>query len=320
MGLRAAALFVLLGTALAPNATEPAASAAVSERAVVPVAVALPVTADMLSYQSMALVAAVITISAAGGIGGGGVLVPVLMISEEIGPHGAIPMSKLTIFGSAVCQVALNWRKRHKLRPDRPLIDFDTTLMLEPPTLLGTVYGVLLNRMTPRWIIAILLLLFLVITCVRTTGRAVRLFAQESADSPRSRASRIRPPDSTGDLEDSAEVSAEVSDAAEATGGAAGPDDDEEVDTTHEPQVPWLVIFKLCLVWCTVLAAAMLRRTAVAECGSWLYWSVLAALTFCIAVLSRGTQRLGILPFLVALLLALCVCAVSHPALAWLLF
>ena len=132
------------------------------------------------------------------------------------------------------------------------------------------------------------------------------------------RASRIRPPDSTGDLEDSADAS--VSDAAEATGGATGPDDDEDVDTTHEPQVPWLVILQLCAVWCVILAAAMLRRTPGLECGSWLYWSVLAALTFCIAVLSRGTQRLGILPFLTPQPLALYVRAVSHPALAWLLF
>ena len=96
--------------------------------------------------------AIVIIIGAAGGIGGGGVLVPVLMISENIGPHGAIPMSKLTIFGSAVCQLALNSRKRHTHDPRRPLIDYETALMLEPPTLLGTVYGVVLNRMTPRFL------------------------------------------------------------------------------------------------------------------------------------------------------------------------
>ena len=170
---------VLLSSALASsNATN-----ATATDAAVAVALSEPSESlgdDALSYQSMALVALVVTISAAGGIGGGTVLVPLLMISEDIGPHGAIPMSKITILGSAVCQLALNWRKRHALRPERPLIDFDTTLMLVPPTLLGTVYGVLLNRMTPRWIIAILLTLFLIITTHRTTRKFLKLYAEES--------------------------------------------------------------------------------------------------------------------------------------------
>lgn len=250
------------------------------------VAVPLPVTADMLSVQSMALVAVVVTISAAGGIGGGGVLVPILMISEEIGPHGAIPMSKLTIFGSAVCQLALNWRKRHKLRPERPLIDFDTTLMLQPPTLLGTVYGVLLNRIFPPWIIAILLLLFLVITTFKTSDKAIRLHAEESELSPTSRARAIQPSDAEEDLELSDEVgSGEPATSAPVAPGSptAAPD--------LAPSMPWKIVSQLVAVWLVVLSAAIIRRTPYAECGSPLFWGVLLALTICIGVLSRATGQ-----------------------------
>lgn len=272
--LRGAAAMVLLGApVLAPNSNTTARLGLQPGGSDMgPVAVPLPVTADMLSYQSMALVAMVVTIGAAGGIGGGGVLVPVLMISENIGPHGAIPMSKLTIFGSAVCQLALNSRKRHALDPKRPLIDYDTTLMLEPATLLGTVYGVLLNRMTPRWIIATLLMLFLAITAFRTLAKGRKLFKIESGLSPRSRGNR--PADSSSNESAEVETSAE---AVEHTGRA--------------PSVPWRIVMQLLAVWCAVFTVALLRRTDTADCGSVLYWGVLVALTVFIAVLSRGAWR-----------------------------
>ncbi len=275
--LRGAAAMLLLGGVFAPSSNTTALLGPRSGGSdMEPVAVPLPVTADMLSYQSMALVAMVITIGAAGGIGGGGVLVPVLMISENIGPHGAIPMSKLTIFGSALCQLALNLRKRHTLDPKRPLIDYDTTLMLEPATLLGTVYGVVLNRMTPRWIIATLLMLFLAITALRTFAKGCKLFKSESEFSPRSRGNMGRPDDSSSN---------------ESTELATSPDAVERVNMRGAPPVPWRIVMQLLAVWCAVFTAALLRRTGTADCGSVLYWGVLVALTVFIAVLSRGAWR-----------------------------
>eukprot|EP01043_Picozoa_sp_COSAG02_P022749 COSAG02_NODE_1191_length_13977_cov_9.355239_7_plen_294_part_00 len=275
--LRGAAAMLLLGGVLAPSSnTTGLLGPRSGDTDMGPVAVPLPVTADMLSYQSMALVAMVITIGASGGIGGGGVLVPVLMISENIGPHGAIPMSKLTIFGSAVCQLALNSRKRHMLDPKRPLIDYDTTLMLEPATLLGTVYGVVLNRMTPRWIIATLLMLFLAISTLRTLAKGCKLFKSESGLSPRSRGNMGRPDDSGSN------ESSELATSADAV---------ERSNIRGAPPVPCRTVMQLLGVWCAVFAAALLRRTDTADCGSVLYWGVLVALTVFIAVLSRGAWR-----------------------------
>ena len=226
-------------------------------------------TATLLSPQTMLLVTMVVTISAAGGIGGGGVLVPVLMLSEEMGPHGAIPLSKLTIFGNAVCQLALNWRKAHPMRPNRPLIDYDTTLMLEPPTLLGTVIGVLLNRMTPKWLIALLLLVFLIVTTWRTSSKAFRLYGRESAIlashaelTPRSMAKHRADEDSK---------------AAKAAG----------TRQTQLIQVPWPVVRQLALVWLLILSASILRRRA--GCGTIAYWVVLLGLSAGIAILTRKT-------------------------------
>ncbi|KAJ1474937.1 hypothetical protein T484DRAFT_1830331 [Baffinella frigidus] len=53
-----------------------------------------------------------------------------------------------------------NVNRRHP-ELDKPLIDYDTALILEVTTLLGTVIGVDINKVPPVWVIPILMLLTL---------------------------------------------------------------------------------------------------------------------------------------------------------------
>ena len=68
---------------------------------------------------------------AGGGIGGGGILVPIYILVMEFSPKHAIPLSNITVFGGAVANTLLNTRKRHPLA-DRPLVDWDLILVMEP--------------------------------------------------------------------------------------------------------------------------------------------------------------------------------------------
>ena len=84
----------------------------------------------------------------AGGAGGGGIFVPLLILLTQFTPHGAIPLSKAmstytkkndastlahaytkTVFGGALTFVSITFRRRHP-EVDRPLIDYDIALML----------------------------------------------------------------------------------------------------------------------------------------------------------------------------------------------
>jgi len=49
----------------------------------------------------------------------------------------------------AIGSYLVMWRKRHP-SADRPLIDYNTTLLMEPLTLVGTVLGVLMNVSFPE--------------------------------------------------------------------------------------------------------------------------------------------------------------------------
>lgn len=82
-------------------------------------------------------------VAAAGGIGGGGILVPIYILVLRFSPKYAVPLSNITIFGGAITNTFLNMKKRHPLA-DRPLVDWDLILVMEPLTselLLHEVYG-----------------------------------------------------------------------------------------------------------------------------------------------------------------------------------
>lgn len=72
-------------------------------------------------------------IAAAGGIGGGGILVPLFILVLGFDPKHAIPLSNITIFGGAITNTVLNLSKRHP-DADRPLVDWDLILVMEPLT------------------------------------------------------------------------------------------------------------------------------------------------------------------------------------------
>ena len=86
-------------------------------------------------------------VAASGGVGGGGILVPLLIIVYGFHPKYAIPLSNFTILGSSVTNMILNLPKRH---PDaeRPLVDWDLILVMEPVTMAGAVRLILLNYIT----------------------------------------------------------------------------------------------------------------------------------------------------------------------------
>lgn len=84
-------------------------------------------------------------IAAAGGIGGGGILVPLYILVLGFHPKHAIPLSNITIFGGAITNTVLNLSKRHP-DADRPLVDWDLILVMEPLTIGGALVGSFVNK------------------------------------------------------------------------------------------------------------------------------------------------------------------------------
>ena len=57
----------------------------------------------------------------------------------------AVALSNITIVGGSIANFAINVGKRHHFM-DRPLIDWDLIVVMEPATILGALAGGYLNR------------------------------------------------------------------------------------------------------------------------------------------------------------------------------
>mmetsp|Transcript_73045 Transcript_73045/g.225875 ORF Transcript_73045/g.225875 Transcript_73045/m.225875 type:complete len:499 (+) Transcript_73045:51-1547(+) len=84
----------------------------------------------------------------AGGIGGGGIYVSVLMVVGRLSPRDAVPLSKAVVFSGAISSLVLNLGRTlsGKSGQDRPVIDYTICRLVVPAALLGTLFGVLINR------------------------------------------------------------------------------------------------------------------------------------------------------------------------------
>lgn len=119
-------------------------------------------------------------IAAGGGIGGGGILVPIYILVMGFSPKQAIPLSNVTVFGGAVANTILNLPKRH---PDanRPLVDWDLILVMEPLTIAGALIGAFLNKILPEVLLILLLVALLTFTSWETLTKAIKMYKKETA-------------------------------------------------------------------------------------------------------------------------------------------
>jgi len=73
-----------------------------------------------------------------------GILVPLYILVAGFDPKQAVALSNLTIFGSAISNVALAAARRHP-HHDKPLIDWSMIMIMEPPVIAGAVIGSLVS-------------------------------------------------------------------------------------------------------------------------------------------------------------------------------
>jgi len=118
-------------------------------------------------------------VAAGGGIGGGGILVPIYILVMGFSPKHAIPLSNITVFGGACANTYLNSKKRHPLA-DRPLVDWDLILVMEPLTIAGALIGAFLNKLLPEGLLVVMLVLLLSFTAYNTLKKAFKMYGVES--------------------------------------------------------------------------------------------------------------------------------------------
>ncbi|KAF3640400.1 putative protein disulfide isomerase-like 1-6-like [Capsicum annuum] len=96
-----------------------------------------------------------------GGVGGGGIFVPMLTLITGFDPKTSTAISKCMITGAAGATVYYNLKLRHPIL-DLPIIDYDLSLLLQPMLLLGISIGVVLNILFAEWMVTVLLIILFI--------------------------------------------------------------------------------------------------------------------------------------------------------------
>eukprot|EP00440_Ansanella_granifera_P051980 gb/GFBE01056354.1/.p1 GENE.gb/GFBE01056354.1/~~gb/GFBE01056354.1/.p1 ORF type:complete len:505 (+),score=105.72 gb/GFBE01056354.1/:1-1515(+) len=136
-----------------------------------------------LLFTSKALTCALVMVAAgilcsAGGIGGGGIYVTVLMVAGGLSVHDAVPLSKSVVFFGSISSLVLNLRKSGPQNSET-LIDYNVCRLVVPAALVGTYLGVLLNSILPNWVVLFALVSILVSISIMVLQTTYQQYAEE---------------------------------------------------------------------------------------------------------------------------------------------
>ncbi|XP_027363908.1 sulfite exporter TauE/SafE family protein 4-like isoform X2 [Abrus precatorius] len=212
-----------------------------------------------------------------GGVGGGGIFVPMLNLLLGFDTKSAAALSKCMIMGASASSVWYNLRVPHPTK-EVPILDYDLALLFQPMLMLGITVGVALSVVFPYWLITVLIIILFVGTSSRSFFKGIEMWRQETLfkkEMTKKRAILVN---------------------------SCGEDKTVRIDTKFEPLIPkeeksaleilcfnlrWKRILVLIVVWVSFLLVQVIKND-VKICSTW-YW-VLFGLQFPIALLVFGYE------------------------------
>lgn len=250
-----------------------------------------PLTFSKKDIATFITASILIMIAAGGGIGGGGVLVPTYIFVLGFRPQYAIPLSNATILGSSIANLLFNVGKRHPIA-DRPRIDWDIMLVMEPLTVAGALVGSFINVLSPPWLICCLLVCLLSATTVKSFKKGIKMYNKESAAFAQAEGLSSNDGESGNMLakkliinDSSNACGADLIDEARKTGNNTLANILETESTT-----PWWKVRMMFYVTGGMLTLTILKGGGNVNpigvvCGTWQYWAItLAALPYVLII------------------------------------
>ncbi|KAK6917383.1 Transmembrane protein TauE-like [Dillenia turbinata] len=125
------------------------------------------------------------SISSAGGIGGGGLFIPILSIVAGFDLKTASSFSAFMVTGGSIASVLCNMFITSPKHSHKVLINYDIALLSEPCMLLGVSIGVICNGAFPEWLITIMFAVFLAWSTFKTCKSGVIYWKSESEEALR---------------------------------------------------------------------------------------------------------------------------------------
>ncbi|XP_057427129.1 sulfite exporter TauE/SafE family protein 4-like [Lotus japonicus] len=114
-----------------------------------------------------------------GGVGGGGIFVPMLNLVLGFDTKSAAALSKCMIMGASASSVWYNLRVPHPTK-EVPILDYDLALLFQPMLMLGITVGVTLSVVFPFWLITVLIIILFIGTSSRSFSKGIMMWRAET--------------------------------------------------------------------------------------------------------------------------------------------
>lgn len=118
-------------------------------------------------------------LASSGGLGGGIILTPIMLIFFRYTENKAIMIVYAMIFGGAIGNFLNAGLKRHP-KTRKPFLNYDLSLICMPPMLMGTAFGVIINRMIASAFIVVGLVTLITYSFTKIYGRARTEYKKET--------------------------------------------------------------------------------------------------------------------------------------------
>ena len=178
-----------------------------------------------------------------GGVGGGGIFVPMLSLIIGFDAKSATAISKCMIMGAAASTVYYNLKLRHPTL-DMPIIDYDLALLIQPMLMMGISIGVTFNVLFADWMVTVLLIILFLGTSTKAFFKGVETWKKETI-LKKEAARRLEPTETgSGDVAYKPLPSGPSSDP---------PKDDSDKEVSILENVCWKELGLLCFVWIAFL-------------------------------------------------------------------
>ena len=217
----------------------------------------------------------------AGGMGGGPLMTSSILLILSFETHQAIPLAQIIVAGGSFVAVSLKFTQKHPKR-NRPLINYTILMHIQSPLLLGTTFGVILNRGFPEWLIIFLLTALLVFATFKTARKGIKLYKSESLNKVDQ-----EEPDEEADGENNQLTAARELN----NGSSVSPELQAIYDSEKKtiPLVPAVIIFSVLGL---VILSSLLRGFIGAEECTLESWLIIGGVAILLVTFSIITARL----------------------------
>ncbi|KAJ4952378.1 hypothetical protein NE237_029210 [Protea cynaroides] len=199
-----------------------------------------------------------------GGVGGGGIFVPMLTLIVGFDAKSSTALSKCMIMGAAGSTVYYNLKLKHPTL-GIPIIDYDLALLFQPMLMLGISIGVAFNVIFADWMVTVLLLVLFLGTSTKAFFKGVEIWKKET----------IMKKEAAKRMESNGTNNEEVEYKPLPGGPSNGPQ--KETEESEEPMAPvllniyWKELGLLFFVWIAFLALQIAKNyTTTCSVAYWL--------------------------------------------------